>query len=92
MKSSSAQHPNGRIVHEEKKREQSGGYGAKEATGTKNMTELYCKRKTAVRHADEKNGAETRRAAKSRASCESKVAMKSRGQSCGCAGRYRTQL
>ena len=50
------------------------------------MKELYCKRKTAVRHADEKNVAETRRADKSRASCESEVAMKSRGQSCGCAG------
>ena len=83
MKSSSAQHPNGRIVHEEKKREQSGGYGAGEATGTKNMKEIYCKRKTAVRHADV---AETRRADKSKASCESEVALKSRGQSCGCAG------
>ena len=55
-----------------------------------------------IRHADEKNVVDTRRADKSRASCERKVAMKSspsarhngssvhaeqkRGQSCGCAG------
>ena len=102
MKSSSAQRPNGRIIHGEKKREQSGGYAAGGETGTKNMKELCCKRKTAVRHADEKNVVETRRADKSRASCEREVAMKSspsarhnggsvhaeqkRGQSCGCAG------
>jgi len=60
MKSSSAQHPNGRIVNEEKKRGQSGGYAARGETGTKNMKELCCKRKTAVRHADEKNVTETR--------------------------------
>jgi len=71
-------------------------------TGTKNMEELCCKRKMAVRHIDEKNVAETRRADKSSTSCEREVAMKSnpsarhngnsvhaeqkRGQSCGCAG------
>ena len=52
VKSSSTQHPNGRIVHEEKKREQSGRYAAGGETGSKNMKELCCKRKTAVRHED----------------------------------------
>ena len=46
-------------------------------TGTKNMKELCCKRKTAVHHADKKNVVETRRADRSRASCEREVAMKS---------------
>ena len=71
-------------------------------TGTKNTKELCCKRKTAVHHADKKNVVDTRRADRSRASCEREVAMKSspsaqhngssvhaeqeRGQSCGCAG------
>ena len=98
MKSSSTQHPNGRIVHEEKKKEQSGGYAAGGETGTKNMKELCCKRKTAVRHADENKVVETRRADKSMASCEregspsarhngrSVHAEQKKGQSCGCAG------
>ena len=71
-------------------------------TGTKNTKELCCKRKTAVHHAVKKNVVDTRRADRSRASCERQVAMKSspsaqhngssvhaeqkRGQSCGCAG------
>ena len=50
------------------------------------MKQLCCKRKTAVHHADETNVAETMRADKSRTICESEVAMKSRRQSCGCAG------